>query len=536
MEREHYLKDENFLDYVRDFHFAPDAEYQPHGRYARDVLDWSTGPKKMILWPRGSFKSSVFGSGYVGWLINRNPDIRILYASETAKQAGEHVGLVKAIFESPRHIEVFGEHEIKIGWTQTEFTSGQRKRELKEPTLCATGMEQTRTGMHWDLVLCDDIVGRENTKTPESIQNTWMWLGETLAQLDPGARLLYLGTPHHFFDASQKIQKDPELRKMFRVSVYAYRNPYPDGELFFPSRLTEDYVQSQRIMMKDTYLWSAFYLCRPQSESDQLFKEDQFHTINDYEIPLNCFTTILTDFASGENKDNDRTALFAVALDAHRTAYVLEARVGRWLPKRAIREALELFAKYQHRFCKGITIEKTAHTEWAKAMLEEERRSLGIRPPIIEIGGRSKETKIQRIQGLHGRFQEGGRIFWAESIRKNDLQLWQSIQSEFCEFPFSQHDDIPDAISDLDKQRDGGGYYVPAPPVGFNQAKLPGANRYKPTLKDGAYNPEKVAEFDLAELIRNRDQSGEDLWQRNSDQSQRSRQQDSSPKPGSWPF
>src|SRR5574339_1114253 len=89
-EREWYLSEDGYLDFVRDCGAAPDAQYEPHGRLSHVVLHWTGVPdpdvpdrvlyrNKMVLWPRGSFKTQVFGVGYVAWLIAKDPNVRILY-------------------------------------------------------------------------------------------------------------------------------------------------------------------------------------------------------------------------------------------------------------------------------------------------------------------------------------------------------------------------------------------------------------------------------------------------------------------------
>lgn len=509
-QREFYRQRKNFIHYVRDFGVAPDAEWEPHGRGAKHILSWRK-TKQMVLWPRGSFKSHVFDAGLVSWEICCDPNIRILIASETYKQAATHAGLAKHTLESPKHVEVWGVHEQRVGWTQGEFTTRQRTNMgLKEPTVTATGIDQVRTGMHYDLVIMDDIVSQENTRTPEAIEQVNTWFGETLAQLDPGCRLLMIGTRHHFFDQYGRLLKDPDLRDLFEISINQWQNE--NGTLFFPARLTERYVMEQKLLLGPK-LWSAYYLNAPQSDEDQLFKPEQFHVVNADSVPRNCFATLLTDFAAGENKDNDRTCLLVVALNYYRDAFVLDAQIGRWLPDQAVCNALLLYQKWQHRFLKGMTIERTTHTEWAKAAIQKWANKLSVRPNLIEIEGRSKETKYRRIQAMQPRFEEGSRLFWSSELLE-DRRQWDLIVREITEFPFSQHDDIPDCLSDVDAMRARGGFYVPSPPPGFNPAKIPGMQRWRPSLIDGRYNPAKVEELDLSQLLKGVAQSARegDLW------------------------
>ncbi len=509
LEHELYRSPDGFLDHVRDFGAAPLAQDDPHGWLFQEIWQALNEKQKvLVLTPRGTFKSQVFHVGFSTWMIDRDPNIRILNASETGKQAETYTGNIKELLEGKRHIEIFGEHESKVGWTAKEFTSRQRNVVLKESTCTATGMEEVRTGMHYDLVIADDIVSQENTRTPEGMEQTNKWFGETFAQLDPGKWWLMIGTRHHFHDQYNRILTRREIRDLFHVIIYAYKKP--DGKLFFPARITEDYVEKQKPLLGPK-LWSAFYLNSPQSDDTALFRQDQFHIVQDHEIPRNCYSAILTDFASGENKRNDRTAIFAVSINTHRDVFVRDVVVGRWLPEQALTQAILLYQKWQHAHVKVMTIEKTSHSEWAKPSLKRLSEQFGFRPVVVEIGGRSQESKMQRIQALQPRFADGGRLFWSDRIRLYDPDTWELVVREFCEFPFSQHDDIPDALSDIDKQRDEGGFYVPAPPPNFNPAKLPGAKQWKPTVLDGAWN--KSQELDWQSMVKGAsERAGKDLW------------------------
>src|SRR5690606_21666308 len=106
------------------------------------------------------------------------------------------------IIDSPWFRERFGVHRGK-DWKEGSgsFTSALRThKHKKESTLQAAGTGEVWTGSHWDLVIMDDVIDQENTKTPESIETTNYWFGEILAQLDPGCRMLVIGTLHHYAD------------------------------------------------------------------------------------------------------------------------------------------------------------------------------------------------------------------------------------------------------------------------------------------------------------------------------------------------
>ena len=69
-----------------------------------------------------------------------------------------------------------------------------------------------------------------------------------------------------------------------------------------------------------------------------------------------------------------------------------------------------------------------------------------------------------RIEAAEPRFRNGG-IYFARSFREQNRK-WKPMFDEMTEWPYSTHDDIPDAISDLDKKDKDDKFYAPAPPAG----------------------------------------------------------------------
>lgn len=506
-EREFYLSEEGFLDFVRDSGAAPDAEYQPHGRYCQDLIHWNGDPdpdnpeitiykSKMALWPRGSFKSQVFTIGQAAWLIARDPNIRILICSETARQAQKFVGEIMKIIDSQWFKDRFGVHKGKQ-WKEGSgvFYSALRTRKgVKDPTLAAAGVGEVQTGAHWDVVIMDDVCSQENTQTPESIDKLWNWFGEVQSQLDPGTKLFMIGTLHHYADIYCRIMKDEAIARTFEISKHAWCDPIVDPasneptELFFPKRLTRAFI-ADRKLKQTPRLYACFYENRPQTGDDQIFKADYFRVIEDRDIPTAVWTYILTDWAFiAEDKKTqraDRTVFWVVSLDCNRVAYVRDIVIGRWKPSDSCRICCDLWSRYQGIECKGVAVEKVTHKELLMSLFEEIRRQTFVRPQFVEIEGRNQEVKDMRIEAAEPRFRRGD-IYFARSLRESYTHKWKPMFDEMTEWPFSAHDDIPDAVSDLDKQDKEGKYYMPAPPSSWSPAFV---KRMEPPTIDGKFNP-----------------------------------------------
>lgn len=527
-EREFYLSEVGFIDFVRDSGAAPDAEFQPHGRYAQDILTWSGTPdpgnpaitnykSKMVLWPRGSFKSQVWTIGQAAWLIARDPNLRILICSETARQAQKFVGEVMKIVDSQWFKDRFGVHKGKQ-WKEGSgvFYSALRTRQgIKDPTLAAAGVGEVQTGAHWDVVIMDDVCSQENTQTPESIEKLWNWFGEVQSQLDPGTKLFMIGTLHHYADIYCRIIKDEQISKTFEISKHAWCDPIvdPHGKepttLFFPKRITRAFV-ADRKLKQTPRLFACFYENRPQTGDDQIFKPEFFRVIEDRDIPSAVWTYILTDWAFiGEDKKNqrsDRCVFWTVSLDCNRVAYVRDIVIGRWKPSDSVRICCDLWSRNQNIEVKGVTVEKVTHKELLMSLFEEVRRQTFVRPQFIEIEGRNQEIKDIRIEAAEPRFRRGD-IYFARSLRESFTHKWKPMIDEMTEWPFSAHDDIPDAISDLDKQDKDGKYYVPHPPSSWSPSFV---RRMTPPTIDGRWNEQH--KLDARDRAKTKDH---DIWQTN---------------------
>jgi predicted phage terminase large subunit-like protein len=518
-EAEYYKTVEGFLDFARDSGAAPDAQQYPHGRGAHEILNWTWKPDpesergiytyKLQLWPRGSFKSAVFNVAMVCWEVARNPNIRICVCSETGKQARKFVKQAMEVINSEWFRERFGTHKGK-NWKEGtgEFISALRtSKHIKEPTVLAAGAGEVWTGSHWDLVLMDDVVSQENTKTTESLETLYHWFGEILAQLDPGCRILMIGTLHHYADLYCRIMKTKEMRDLFEMSIHGWKNQ--DGTLFFPGRLTHAFIDQQKSLLPPR-LFACFYENKPTTEEEQIFKSTYFRVIEDRDIPTHVWTYLLTDFAfiAEEKKKGraDRTAFWIVSIDCNRTAYVRDFYVGRWKPSDSVRIACDIWNRYQSINIKGIILEETTHKELLASLFEEVRRQTFIRPKLIAVAGRNQEIKDMRIEAIEPRFRRGD-IYFSRSLKESHRK-WAPLFREMTEWPYGEHDDIPDAISDLDKQDKEGKHYAPAPPMGWRAAQ---GFVQKPAIIDGRYNADYG--YPANEHIKALKAKGNELWQ-----------------------
>lgn len=178
---------------------------------------------RMLLVPRGGFKSSIDMADCVQWIINY-PAITILILTGTLQLATDFVGEIKQHFSleengipdpktgksgyGPRKMMdkettlwsnsmfqvLFPEHCTQPGeGKQTEFQTPAGGDE-KEPTIRAASIEQALSGAHFCVMKLDDVVTNENSLTVDRLDKVNKQIGVNRAMLHPYGFMDVIGT------------------------------------------------------------------------------------------------------------------------------------------------------------------------------------------------------------------------------------------------------------------------------------------------------------------------------------------------------
>ena len=170
-----------------------------HGDLVR-ILE-GEGDRKLILLPRGHQKSTIITVAWTIQQLLRNPDLRVQIISATWKLSKDLLHQIKGILESSVLKDLFGEfYQTKCRWTIEVIDIAQRTKMLKDPTITTLGIDTGKTGSHCDLMVFEDIVVPENSNTSEQIQKTISSYRDCLPLLDPGGRIVIIGTRYALSD------------------------------------------------------------------------------------------------------------------------------------------------------------------------------------------------------------------------------------------------------------------------------------------------------------------------------------------------
>ena len=207
--------------------------------------------RSLSLAPRGGGKSTILTTTQVIHELLKNPNIRILLTSNTQLQAESFLRVISQhLTENKKLIDIFGEiKHSKYKWDSREINVAGRTRKGKEASLMCIGLGGGLTGLHFDLIIGDDLVDEENARTKHQRDTCFTWFYKTMyPTLEPDGRLYLIGTRYHPDDLYGRLEKE-EFRN--RVNVIPAIRKTEEGEecSFWPERFPLKKLHSMRRAM-----------------------------------------------------------------------------------------------------------------------------------------------------------------------------------------------------------------------------------------------------------------------------------------------
>ena len=169
-----------------------------HGDVIKSLEDASK--RKLIVMPRGTFKSSLCSVTYPIWLLLNNPNLRILLDGELYSNSKNFLREIKQHLVNPKLTELFGIFKNDTCWNEGEIIINQRIKNHKEASITASGLGAEKTGQHYDYVLVDDVNSPENSNTQEKRDRVINHYRYLTSILEPTGTMVIIGTRYHESD------------------------------------------------------------------------------------------------------------------------------------------------------------------------------------------------------------------------------------------------------------------------------------------------------------------------------------------------
>lgn len=437
-----------------------DMSLNCHGPLCQ-YLDHHDSRFKLVLMPRGHFKTSLCTIGRVTQKVIRDPNQRVLLANETSTNAQRFMSAIKQQFESnpvmrALYSDIIPKDTRKNGsWSSTELTL-VRQWMGPEPTIDTGGMTGALTSRHYTHITVDDPISEEAAKSAAVMQ-------DTITRIDKFFSLMVkpdldtfdlIGTRWALYDVYSYFQKvlGTKMARFIRASIG------PDGQPIFPELISLDTLAQIRAQIGE-YMFSCLYQNNPRDVANQdfniadlkfwrwssdeesvvLYNHDG--TINYVEEVQHLDITTSVDLAVAEKITSDRNAIVTCGVTRRGDVVVLDAWARRCTPLEVIEHLLWLRKRYAIR---AVGIEGVVYQKAFKYFLKAECERRNVYMNIIELkavaskrgtGSNSKEMRIRGLQPI------------AATGHMYILPTQHILRNELADFPLGEHDDVADALA-----------------------------------------------------------------------------------------
>lgn len=403
----------------------------PHKEWCESIDKPFT--KKLLLKPRGTYKSTIYTKAYSLYRLMKNPNMRILIISSTFENASDFMTNIQNIILSHSWFQKYN-----IGFKNKNQRSLnltiRNEYHSREPNLMAIGtFSRSLVGRHFDLIICDDIVNNDDRESQNARDKKKRWFQDVFSLLDPGGQVLVVGTRWHFNDLYDTLINE----KKWPHEIETPMNK--DGTCRFEPILTEEILQEKEFEL-GTIHYSSQYWNNPLPEGSAVFYKKYFEKGYDINVNKKNLTFYgYCDLALGQSKTSDYTAIITLATDGE-FYYVYDVMLERLTPDHTIQRIITLFDIYNY---KNFGVEDNLFQTLFKESLKNEMQRQGKRHHIYIHGVKNTKKKEVRIETIQPYLARGLLLFPSDWKDRVEFTL---LIDQMLHFPVADHDDGPDAL------------------------------------------------------------------------------------------
>lgn len=436
---------------------------------------------RLDLWAREHYKSTIITFAGIIQEIVRDPEITIGIFSHTNPVATKFLLQIKTELETNAELkrvyaDVFYASPAteSTKWGEEKGIVVRRKSNPKEATIEAHGLVDGQpTGAHFLLRVYDDVVTPKSVRTPEQVQKTTeMWsLSDNLGArgADGKSRAWHIGTRYSYADTySAILERKALIPRLFPAT----HDGTPDGTPVF---LTQAAWEAKKLAQISSVI-ACQQLMNPAAGTEAMFKKEWLKFIDIRPATLNVY--IMCDPASSRKKGSDKTAIYAVGLDAGGNKWLLDGYhhkmqlSERWANLKALRKVWLNMPGVQTVEVGYERYGATSDLEYFEEQMIRDRDQWTIRELAWPRDGTS--AKFDRIQRLQPDFK-AGRFYLAGVTEKetraqakvkadgqgfrvytpvkrmdengNLYSINKGVIEQYLVYPFASHDDAVDCVS-----------------------------------------------------------------------------------------
>lgn len=429
-------------------------------REVQGYLDGGTFDRRIFLWAREHFKSTIISTAAVIQKLLRNPEERIGIFSYAKKPAEKLLRPIKALFEGSELLKDCFEDVIwrepfrdSPKWSDQEGLILRRKGFYKEASVEAHGLvEGMPTGSHFTGMVFDDIETEDLVFGPEIMDKVKRSYDMAQFLGSEGGWHVVVGTTYHWSGPLQYIRgKSYESgERVYRVSL----RPGCEGGLANgkPVLLSQEKIDFWKTNKRSFY---SQCLLDPTPQTERPLDPGYLRMVRRREIPARLYRFMMVDPAGNSavrssGKAADAWGMAVVGVEPYldnlglSKIYILDLVIKPMNEAEAMSAVVDMYCR-NGRITK-LGVEKvamtTAETHIANALRMKGRyvsvENGGIQ--VLKPGGRKKQERIEKALQWP---LENGKVHVVDDVDEESLAR---LRTEMEKFPY-WNDDGLDAVS-----------------------------------------------------------------------------------------
>jgi predicted phage terminase large subunit-like protein len=408
-------------------------EGKHHQRIAEKFNELAEGKIKRLIinMPPRHTKSEFASFLLPAWMIGRRPKLKIIQSTHTTELAVRFGRKAKTLMDMPEYKEIFPtrlrEDSQAAGKWETE-QGGE---------YYAAGVGSAITGRGADLLIIDDPHSEQDALNIDALERAYEWYTSGPRQrLQPGGAIVLVMTRWNVKDLTGALLKDTGNVKSDKWELIEFPAILPSGKPVWPEYWKLEELEGVKASLS-LQKWNAQWMQNPTSEEGALIKREWWRKWEkDFIPPLeHVIQSYDTAFMKKETADYSAITTWGVFHnneDSGPQLILLDAVKDRFEFPELRRIA---YQQYQYWQPETVLIEAKA----SGLPLTYELRKMGI--PVINYTpskGNDKHTRVNSVAPLF----ESGQI-WAPV----DKEFAQEVIEECAAFPYGDHDDLVDSMT-----------------------------------------------------------------------------------------
>ena len=426
---------ENFLSFVK--YMWPEFIEGDHHKIMSDKFNRVANGelKRVIINMAPRHTKSEFASNFLpAWMIGKQPDLKIIQATNNAELAVRFGRKAKSLIDTAEYQQIFNtrlrEDSQAAGKWETE-QGGE---------YYAAGVGSAITGRGADLLIIDDPHSEQDALNVQALERAYEWYTSGPRQrLQPGGKIVLVMTRWSQKDLTGMLIKNQTEAKADQWHVVEFPAIMDHGTKeaapVWPEYWKLDELEKVQATLP-TGKWNAQWMQNPTAEEGAILKREWWRTYTGEEIPQlqHVIQSYDTAFLKKETADYSAITtwgIFYPSEDEGANLILLDAIKGRYEFPELRRLALE---QYEYWKPESVIIEAKA----SGLPLTYELRRMDI--PVVNFTPSKGNDKHARVNAVAPLFESG--MIWAP-----EQKFAEEVIEECAAFPYGDHDDLVDSTT-----------------------------------------------------------------------------------------